>query len=107
MIDGTSEFSRWRQQRALADEQTLCHAVPPSYFQAFSDPAIHNCVSEIMWLLWGGNLLFIQVGVASLVCGGRCLIASCSLMLLALAVQTGTEGFGRPLILYQRGPELD
>lgn len=28
-------------------------------------------------------------------------------MLLPLAAQTGTEGFGRPLILYQRGPELD
>lgn len=47
-----------RLSSADGDSKELCHAVPPSYFQAFSDPAIHNCVSEIMWLLWGGGGIY-------------------------------------------------
>lgn len=76
MIDGTSEFSRWLQQRALADEQMLG---PPSYFKRmllFSDLELRLGDNAAL----GG---LIPVGVAfrvSLACGGRCLIASCSLM---------------------------
>lgn len=79
--------------------------MPPSYFQRmllFSD----------LELCFGGNLAlggFIQVGVAQGFAGVWWEVFHCKLLFnaLALAVQTGTEGFGRLLIQYQRGPEPD
>lgn len=56
---------------------------------------------------------FIQVGVASSSPWGQggvwWEVFDCELLFnaLALALQTGTEESGRPLIQYQRGPEPD
>lgn len=97
--DGYGKEPRLTSRRSV----TACRHLTS---KAFYDSAIHNCVWEIMWIYSSRCCILPPPRWRQDFTGVWWEVFGCKIFnVLALAVQTGTAGFGQALIQHQRGPE--